>query len=158
MTMDPLPHLNDSGDARMVDVGAKQVTQRSATAAGMLRTSSDVVELLRGEGVPKGDALAVARIAAINGTKRTADLIPLCHPLRLDGVDVALDVVDEGVAITVTCRATDRTGVEMEALTGVAVAGLALHDMVKAVDPAAVLTEVRLLTKTGGRSGDWSRA
>ncbi|HVV76691.1 MAG TPA: cyclic pyranopterin monophosphate synthase MoaC [Mycobacteriales bacterium] len=141
----------------MVDVAAKEITQRTATAAGLLRTSSEVIELLRGGGVPKGDALAVARIAAIAGTKRTADLIPLCHPLRLDGVDVVLDVTDEGVAITVTCRATDRTGVEMEALTGVAVAGLALHDMVKAVDPAAVLTDVRLMTKTGGRSGDWSR-
>jgi cyclic pyranopterin phosphate synthase len=157
MRVDALPHLDSSGEARMVDIGAKQVTQRSATAAGMLRTSREVVDLLRGEGVPKGDALAVARIAAIAGTKRTADLIPLCHPLRLDGVDVDLEVTDDGVAITVTCRATDRTGVEMEALTGVAVAGLALHDMVKAIDPAAVLTDVRLLTKTGGRSGDWSR-
>ncbi|HWC34020.1 MAG TPA: cyclic pyranopterin monophosphate synthase MoaC [Mycobacteriales bacterium] len=141
----------------MVDVAAKPVTQRSATATGLLRTSGEVVELLRGGGVPKGDALAVARIAAIAGTKRTADLIPLCHPIRLDGVDVDLDVTDEGVAITVTCRATDRTGVEMEALTGVAVAGLALHDMVKAVDPAAVLTDVKLIAKTGGRSGDWVR-
>jgi cyclic pyranopterin phosphate synthase len=155
--VEAFPHLDASGEARMVDVAAKPVTQRSATAAGLLRTSSEVVALLRGDGVPKGDALAVARIAAIAGTKRTADLIPLCHPLRLDGVDVELSVLDDGVAITVTCRATDRTGVEMEALTGVAVAGLALHDMVKAVDPAAVLTDVRLMTKTGGRSGDWSR-
>jgi cyclic pyranopterin phosphate synthase len=155
--MDALPHLDSTGSARMVDVAAKAVTQRSATAAGLLCTSSEVVALLRGGGMPKGDALAVARVAAIAGTKRTADLIPLCHPLRLDGVDVTLDVIDAGVAITVTCRATDRTGVEMEALTGVAVAGLTLHDMVKAVDPAAVLTDIRLLTKTGGRSGDWSR-
>ena len=141
----------------MVDVAAKAVTERSATATGLLRTSGEVVELLRGRGVPKGDALAVARIAAIAGTKRTADLIPLCHPIRLDGVDVELEVTDDGVAIAVTCRATDRTGVEMEALTGVAVAGLALHDMVKAVDPAAVLTDVKLTAKTGGRSGDWFR-
>ena len=155
--MDALPHLDETGSARMVDVAAKPITQRSATATGLLRTSVEVVEALRGDGVPKGDALAVARIAAIAGTKRTADLIPLCHPLRLDGVDVALDVIDEGVAISVTCRATDRTGVEMEALTGVAVAGLALHDMVKALDPAAVLTEVKLIAKTGGRSGDWHR-
>jgi cyclic pyranopterin phosphate synthase len=141
----------------MVDVGAKAITQRSATAAGVLRTSPEVVELLRGAGVPKGDALAVARVAAIAGTKRTSDLVPLCHPIRLDGVDVDLEVTDEGVEITVTCHAADRTGVEMEALTGVAVAGLALHDMVKAVDPAAVLTDVRVVAKTGGRSGDWER-
>ena len=157
VTVDSLPHLDATGQARMVDVAAKEITQRSATATGLLRTSSEVIELLRGDGVPKGDALAVARIAAIAGTKRTADLIPLCHPLRLDGVDVGLDVINDGVAITVTCRATDRTGVEMEALTGVAVAGLALHDMVKAVDPAAVLTDVELIAKTGGRSGDWTR-
>lgn len=141
----------------MVDVGGKPVTQRAATAAGTLQTSAEVVEALRGGGVPKGDALAVARIAAIAGTKRTADLIPLCHPIRLDGADVDLEVVDTGVAITVTCRASDRTGVEMEALTGVAVAGLALHDMVKAIDPAAVLTDIRLISKTGGKNGDWIR-
>jgi cyclic pyranopterin phosphate synthase len=141
----------------MVDVGAKSVTQRSATAAGELRVSPDVIAMLRDGGLPKGDALAVARVASIAGTKRTADLIPLCHPMRLDGVDVDLEVVDDAVQITVTCRASDRTGVEMEALTGVAVAGLALHDMVKAVDPRAVLTNVRLVAKTGGRSGDWRR-
>jgi cyclic pyranopterin phosphate synthase len=155
--MTSFPHLDSTGQARMVDVAAKAVTERSATATGLLRTSGEVVELLRGRGVPKGDALAVARIAAIAGTKRTADLIPLCHPIRLDGVDVVLEVTDDVVAIAVTCRATDRTGVEMEALTGVAGAGLALHDMVKAVDPAAVLTDVKLTAKTGGRSGDWFR-
>jgi cyclic pyranopterin phosphate synthase len=142
----------------MVDIGQKPVSQRTATATGVLRTSAEVVDLLRGPGVPKGDALAVARIAAIAGTKRTADLIPLCHPIRLDGVDVDLAVTDVGVEITVTCRASDRTGVEMEALTGVAVAGLALHDMVKAVDPSAVLGDIRLVAKTGGRSGDWQRS
>lgn len=152
-----MPHLDPAGNARMVDVGGKVVTQRTATAAGLLRVSPDVVELLRGGELPKGDALAVARIAAIAGTKRTADLIPLCHPIRLDGVDVELQVVDAGVQISVVCRATDRTGVEMEALTGVAVAGLALHDMVKAVDPAAMLSDIRLISKTGGRSGGWTR-
>jgi cyclic pyranopterin phosphate synthase len=141
----------------MVDVGAKAVTARSATARGRLVVSREVVALLRGAGVPKGDALAVARVAAIAGTKRTSDLIPLCHPIGLSGVDVDLDVTDDAVEIAVTCRVADRTGVEMEALTGVAVAGLALHDMVKAVDPAAVLTDVRLVAKTGGRSGDWTR-
>ncbi len=152
-----LPHLDAAGQARMVDVGGKDVTDRSATARGRLVVSAEVVALLRGEGMPKGDALAVARIAAIAGTKRTADLIPLCHPLPLHGVDVDLVVADDAVEIAVTCRTSGRTGVEMEALTGVAVAGLALHDMVKAVDPAAVLTDVRLVEKSGGRSGRWSQ-
>jgi len=152
-----LPHLDDAGGARMVDVGAKTVTVRTATARGRLVVSPDVVALLRGDGVPKGDALGVARVAAILGAKRTADLIPLCHPLGLDRVDVALEVADDAVEIVVTAGCTGRTGVEMEALTGVAVAGLALHDMVKAVDPAAVLTDVCLVRKTGGRSGTWER-
>ena len=141
----------------MVDVSAKDVTVRTATAAGCLRTSPEVVALLRGAGVPKGDALAVARIAGIMGAKRTPDLVPLCHPIAISGVQVDLEVADHGVEITATVRTTDRTGVEMEALTAVAVAGLALHDMVKAVDPAAELTGVRVLAKTGGRSGDWYR-
>jgi cyclic pyranopterin phosphate synthase len=152
-----LPHLDDAGAARMVDVGAKPVTARSATARGRLLVNSEVIDLLRGGGVPKGDALAVARIAGIAATKKTSDLIPLCHPIPLSGVDIDLEVTDVAIDITVTCRVADRTGVEMEALTGVAVAGLALHDMVKAVDPAATLTDVRLVAKTGGRSGDWRR-
>ena len=155
--MSSFPHLDKSGAAKMVEVGAKEITDRSATARGRLVVSAEVVALLRSNEIPKGDALAVGRIAAITGTKRTADLIPLCHPLRLTGVDVVLEVNDDAVDIEVTCRATDRTGVEMEALTGVAVAGLALHDMVKAIDPAAVLTDVRLVAKTGGRHGDWRR-
>lgn len=155
--MSGLPHLDDAGGARMVDVGAKPVTVRTATARGRLVVSPDVVALLRGDGVPKGDALGVARVAAILGAKRTADLVPLCHPLGLDRVDVALEVADDAVEIVVTAGCTGRTGVEMEALTGVAVAGLALHDMVKAVDPAAVLTDVCLVRKTGGRSGTWER-
>lgn len=141
----------------MVDVGDKPDTARTATASGVLVTRTEVVEMLRAGATPKGDALAVARVAAISGTKRTADLIPLCHPIRLDGVDVVLEVTDRGVEITVTCRATDRTGVEMEALTGVAVGGLALYDMVKAVDPHAELTEIRLDAKSGGRSGELRR-
>jgi cyclic pyranopterin phosphate synthase len=151
------PHLDDTGAAKMVDVGAKDVTERSATARGRLVVSAGVVDLLRRQEIPKGDALAVARIAAITGTKRTADLIPLCHPIRLTGVDVELEVTDSAVEIEVTCRAADRTGVEMEALTGVSIAGLALHDMVKAIDPAAMLTDVRLVAKSGGRHGDWHR-
>jgi cyclic pyranopterin phosphate synthase len=141
----------------MVDVGSKPVTERSATARGRLLVNAEVIELLRGSGVPKGDALAVARVAAIAGTKKTSDLIPLCHPLALTGVDVDLEVTDEAIEISVTCRIADRTGVEMEALTGVCVAGLALHDMVKAIDPAATLTDVRLTAKSGGSSGAWTR-
>jgi cyclic pyranopterin phosphate synthase len=119
--------------------------------------SSEVVALLRGSGVPKGDALAVARIAGIAGAKRTPDLVPLCHPIALHGVTVDLEVTDEAVEITATARTADRTGVEMEALTSVVVAGLAFIDMVKAVDPAAVISDVRVLTKTGGKTGDWTR-
>ncbi|WP_407938146.1 cyclic pyranopterin monophosphate synthase MoaC [Motilibacter rhizosphaerae] len=141
----------------MVDVSAKAVTTRTAVASGRLRTSPEVVALLRGEGVPKGDALAVARIAAIAGAKRTADLLPLCHPLPLHAVDVELEVVDDGVAITVEVTTAERTGVEMEALTAVAVAGLNLIDMVKAVDKAASITDVRVERKSGGRSGEWVR-
>ncbi len=155
--MTELTHLDAAGNARMVSVDGKSVTERTATAAGTLLVSADVIALLRGGGVPKGDALGVARVAAIMGAKRTPDLIPLCHPVALSGVDVALSVVDDGIEIEVTARCADRTGVEMEALTAVAVAGLTLHDMVKAVDPAAVLTDVRLLRKTGGRHGEWLR-
>jgi len=155
---DRLTHVDESGAARMVDVAGKEVTVRSATATGRLLTTPAVVALLRGEGVPKGDALGVARIAGIMGAKRTPDLIPLCHPIALHGVIVDLDVGDDGVAIRATVRTADRTGVEMEALTAVAVAGLALIDMVKAVDRATTLTDVRVVAKEGGRSGAWTRA
>lgn len=151
------PHLDDAGAARMVDVSGKPVSTRTATAAGRVVISSDVVALLRGGGVPKGDALAVARIAGIAAAKRTPDLVPLCHPIAVHAVDVALAVVDDAVEIEATVRTADRTGVEMEALTCVAVAGLTLIDMVKAVDPAASITDVRVLSKTGGTSGDWER-
>jgi cyclic pyranopterin phosphate synthase len=150
-------HLNEHGDARMVDVSAKEVTVRSATAHGQVLVSAEVVGMLRGAGVPKGDALAVARIAGIQGTKRTSDLIPLCHPLAIHAVEVDLVVVDAGVDITVTVRTADRTGVEMEALTGVAVAALALIDMVKGVDRLAAIASIELLEKFGGRSGHWVR-
>jgi cyclic pyranopterin phosphate synthase len=141
----------------MVDVSAKQVTARTATASGTVRTTAQVVALLRGEGVPKGDALAVARIAGIQAAKRTPDLVPLCHPVAVHGVELGLEVQDAAVAITATVRTADRTGVEMEALTCVAAAGLTLIDMIKAVDRAAVLTDVRVEQKSGGRSGTWSR-
>ncbi len=150
-------HLDDAGAARMVDVTAKEVTSRTAVATGRVLVSAEVVALLRGAGVPKGDALAVARIAGIMGAKQTPALIPLCHPLSLSGVTVDLDVVDDAVEITATVRTADRTGVEMEALTAVSVAALTVIDMVKAVDKAAVITDVRVESKAGGKSGDWSR-
>jgi cyclic pyranopterin phosphate synthase len=152
-----LTHVDETGAARMVDVGAKEVTDRVAVAGGRLLVSPRVIELLRGEGVPKGDALGTARIAGILGAKRTPDLIPLCHPIAISGVKVELELTDDAVEIRARVKTTDRTGVEMEALTAVAVAGLTLHDMIKAVDPQAVLTDVRVLSKSGGRSGDWER-
>jgi len=142
----------------MVDVSAKTVTTRTATASGRVRTTEEVVALLRENGLPKGDALAVARIAGIAGAKRTPDLVPLCHPIALHGVTIDLEVVEDGVLITATTRTADRTGVEMEALTAVAVAGLALVDMVKAVDRAACITDIRVESKSGGRSGTWRRS
>src|SRR5579862_6248821 len=152
-----LTHLDEAGRARMVDVSAKDVTVRTATASGRVLLSAQAVAALRDGTVPKGDALAVARIAGITGAKRTPDLIPLCHPIGLHAVSVELAVTDEGVDITATARTADRTGVEMEALTSVAVAGLALIDMVKAIDPAAVITDVRVEWKEGGRTGPWRR-
>ena len=154
---DRLTHLDDSGAARMVDVSAKEPTARTARASGRVLVSAEVVALLRGEGVPKGDALAVARVAGIMAAKRTPDLVPLCHPLALSSVEVDLQVEDDAVAITATVRTTDRTGVEMEALTAVSVAGLTVVDMVKAVDKAAVITDVRVEEKTGGQSGSYRR-
>ena len=153
-----LTHLDARGAARMVDVSAKEVTVRTATAAGRFVTTADVVALLRRDGLPKGDALAVARIAGLAAAKRTPDLVPLCHPVALHGVTVDLELGEHWVDITVTTRTADRTGVEMEAMTSVVVTGLALYDMVKAVDRAAVLTDVRLVAKAGGRSGEWLRA
>ena len=150
-------HLDDSGAARMVDVSAKDVSVRTATATGRVLVSAEVVGLLRGAGVPKGDAIAVARIAGIQAAKRTPDLVPLCHPIAIHGVTVDLEVRDDEVAISATVRTAARTGVEMEALTCVAVAGLALIDMVKSVDPGATITDVRVEEKTGGKTGLWRR-
>jgi cyclic pyranopterin phosphate synthase len=154
---DKLTHVDAAGAARMVDVSGKDVTARVATASGRVLVSPEVIALLRGEGVPKGDALAVARIAGIMGAKRTPDLVPLCHPLAISGVTVDLTVADDAVEIVATVRTTDRTGVEMEALTAVSVAALTVIDMVKAVDKAAVITDVRVQAKSGGKSGDWVR-
>jgi cyclic pyranopterin monophosphate synthase len=158
VTEQPLTHLDAAGHARMVDVSAKEVSVRSATASGTVLLSAAAVAALRAGTVPKGDALAVARIAGIQGAKRTPELIPLCHPIGLHAVEVDLQVRDHGVEIRCTARTADRTGVEMEALTGVSVAALALIDMIKAVDKAAVVTDVRLEEKTGGKSGSWRRA
>jgi cyclic pyranopterin phosphate synthase len=152
-----LTHVDERGAARMVDVSGKDVSVRTATATGRVAVSPKVVALLRGEGIPKGDALGVARIAGIQAAKRTPDLVPLCHPIAIHGVTVDLGIMDDAVEITATVRTADRTGVEMEALTSVTVAALTLIDMVKAVDPAAVITDVRVESKTGGKSGDWHR-
>ncbi|HEX8971339.1 cyclic pyranopterin monophosphate synthase MoaC [Oryzihumus sp.] len=151
-----LTHVRPDGSAHMVDVSAKPVTARRASAAGRVLLSADAVAALRGGTVPKGDALAVARIAGIQGAKRTPELVPLAHPIGIHGVEVDLAVVDEGVDVTATVLTADRTGIEMEALTAVTVAALALVDMVKAVDKHARITDVRVTAKSGGRSGDWS--
>jgi cyclic pyranopterin phosphate synthase len=142
----------------MVDVSGKEISARRAVAAGTVRTTSEVIDLLRRDALPKGDALAVARVAAIMGAKRTPDLVPLCHPITIHGVAVELTPHDDRIDIEVVVKTADRTGVEMEALTAVAAAGLALIDMVKAVDPAASLEDVRVLRKEGGKTGLWVRA
>lgn len=153
----PFTHLDSAGQARMVDVTAKQPTVRAATAAGSVRCSPEVVALLRSGEVPKGDVLAVARIAGIQAAKKTPELLPLAHVIGVHGAVVDLEVTDEGVDITATVRTADRTGVEMEALTSVSVAALAVIDMVKGTDRSAHIANVRLLAKEGGRSGVWRR-
>jgi cyclic pyranopterin monophosphate synthase len=152
-----LTHVDAAGAARMVDVSAKEPSARTAVATGVVRTTAEVVDLLRRDGLPKGDALATARIAGIMGAKRTPDLVPLCHPIALSGVTLDLEPGGAEIRIRATVRTTDRTGVEMEALTAVAVAGLTLHDMIKAVDPAATLDAVRVERKEGGKTGPWER-
>jgi cyclic pyranopterin phosphate synthase len=148
-------HLDEAGSAHMVDVSGKDVSARTASASGRVEVSAQVIELLRGSGVPKGDALAVARIAGIQAAKRTPDLIPLCHPLPIDAVSVDLEVTDDAVVIRSSVTTTARTGVEMEALSAVAVAGLTMVDMVKSVDKHARITDIHVTAKSGGRSGDW---
>lgn len=155
--MSGFSHVDEHGAARMVDVSAKDVSVRTASAEGRVDLSAECVALLRGEGVPKGDVLAVARIAGLMGAKRTPDLVPLCHPIALHGVTVDLAVDDAGVAVSATARTADRTGVEMEALTAVTVACLTVVDMTKAVDPRGTITGIRVLTKTGGKTGTWER-
>jgi cyclic pyranopterin phosphate synthase len=152
-----LTHVDATGAARMVDVSAKDVSTREAVAAGQVRTTAEVIDLLRRDALPKGDALAVARVAAIMGAKKTPDIVPLCHPIALHGVTVDLTLGVDTVEITVATKTADRTGVEMEALTAVAAAGLAVVDMVKAVDPAASIERVRVIRKLGGKTGTWER-
>jgi cyclic pyranopterin phosphate synthase len=155
---DRLTHVDEHGAARMVDVSGKDVTDRTATARGRVVIASETADLLRRGAAPKGDVLGVARIAGIMAAKRTPDLIPLCHPLAISGVTVELEVEDAAVSIAATVRTTDRTGVEMEALTAVSVAALTVYDMIKAVDKGASITDVRVERKSGGKSGDWSRS
>lgn len=155
--MSQFTHLDAAGSARMVDVTGKQPTVRSATAEGFVRCPWKVVAALRADDVPKGDVLAVARIAGIAAAKRTPELLPLAHVIGVHGVTVDLAVVDDGVSVTATVRTADRTGVEMEALTAVSVACLAVIDMVKGLDKRVLIESVRLLAKSGGRSGDWRR-
>ena len=154
MSRPTLTHLDDRGRARMVDVGEKPVTARVATAQARVRMGADALAALA-QGAPKGDVLAVARVAGIQAAKRTGDLIPLCHPLPLDGVSVDIATLADGVRIQATARCTGRTGVEMEALTAATVAALTIYDMLKSVDRGMVIEDVRLLAKSGGRSGEW---
>lgn len=154
---DGFTHLDDQGRARMVDVGSKEVTQREAIAEASVSTSAAVRKRLTTGTLPKGDAFAVARVAAIQGAKRTSDLVPLCHPLPLDSVNADIEITDSGVLIRVTTRVTARTGVEMEAMTGAAIGAIAFYDMIKGLDRGAEIGPVRLIAKSGGKSGDWRR-
>ena len=155
--MSDLSHINDDGEVAMVDVGAKAPTMRAARARASIQLLRSTREALFEGSLPKGDALATVRVAAIQGAKRTADLIPLCHPLALDAIDVDIEASDDGAVIEVEVRLTGRTGVEMEAMTGAAIGALTMYDMVKGVDRAARVSSVELLTKSGGASGEWKR-
>lgn len=150
-------HLDSAGHARMVDVTAKQPTVRAATARGFVRCAPHVVAALRDGSTPKGDVLAVARISGIQAAKRTPELLPLAHVIGVHGAVVDVEIVEDGIEIEATVRTADRTGVEMEALTAVAVAALAVVDMVKGMDKSTAIENVRLVRKTGGKSGDWTR-
>ena len=156
--MSEFTHLDAHGDARMVDVSERDVTDRASTASGFVALQPATIAAIRDASVPKGDVLATARIAGIQAAKRTSELIPLCHPIAITFADVALQVTDTGIVINADVRIKDRTGVEMEALTAVSVAGLTIIDMVKSMDPGATLTNVRVIKKSGGRSGTWTNA
>jgi len=152
-----LTHLNEAGEAHMVDVGDKEVTDREAVAEALVVMSAELADRFFAGDLPKGDAAAVARIAGISAAKKTADLIPLCHPISLTGVELALERSGRGIRVLATVRTTGKTGVEMEAMTAVAVASLTIYDMVKGVERDVTIETVRLLTKSGGRSGKWER-
>lgn len=156
--MTEFTHLNANGEAHMVDVSEREVTDRTSTAAGFVTLRPETVAAIRDARLPKGDVLATARIAGIQAAKRTPELIPLCHPIAITFAEVTLDVTDTGIEIAADVRIKDRTGVEMEALTAVTIAGLTVIDMVKSADPGATLTNVRVVKKTGGRSGTWTNA
>ena len=155
---DGLTHLNNQGQANMVDVTGREVTVRTAHTSAKVNLSAHVVELLRDGTTPKGDVLSTARIAGIMAAKKTSDLIPLCHPIAINKISIDLQIIDSGVAISAEVITSDRTGVEMEALTAVSVAGLTIIDMVKALDPHAAITNIRVDSKSGGKNGDWKRA
>lgn len=155
--MSDLTHLDDEGRARMVDVGGKDVTEREAVAEAIVTMNGETADALFSGGLPKGDAPAVARIAAIMGAKRTADLVPLCHPIDVTAIDVDVTRAKDGARVEVAVRTTGRTGVEMEAMTGAALGAIALYDMIKGLDRGAEIGPVRLLSKSGGRSGEWRR-
>ena len=155
---DGLTHLNSAGQAHMVDVTGREITVRIADTSAQVNLSAAVVALLRDGATPKGDVLATARIAGIMAAKKTSELIPLCHPIAINTISIDLAITDSGVAIKARVITSDRTGVEMEALTAVSVAGLTIIDMVKALDPAATITDIRIDSKSGGKNGDWKRA
>lgn len=155
--LDGLTHLNSAGQANMVDVTGREITVRTAFTSARVLLSAEVVGLLRDGTTPKGDVLSTARIAAIMAAKKTSELIPLCHPIAINKISVDLEIVDEGVVIKAQVVTSDRTGVEMEAMTAVSVAGLTIIDMVKALDPWASITEIRVDSKSGGKNGDWKR-
>jgi len=155
---DELTHLNSSGEANMVDVTGREITVREAIASAHVLLSTHVVSLLRDGSTPKGDVLSTARIAGIMGAKKTSELIPLCHPIAINKISIDLAVIDSGVSITAHVITSDRTGVEMEALTAVSIAGLTVIDMVKALDPAAEILQIHVDSKSGGKNGDWKRA
>ncbi len=153
---DAFTHLNDAGEVRMVDITNKEVTKRSATAHGIVKVNQSVITLINSKNLPKGDLFSTVRLAGIMAAKKTSELIPLCHPLAISGVEVVVEIKNESISITAIVKSTDRTGVEMEALTAVSIAALTAIDMVKAVDKSASIESVQLIEKTGGKSGTWT--
>ena len=152
-----LSHINENGEANMVDTSGKEVSVRMASASGKVTMKAEVLSAIANGQTPKGDVLATARIAGIMGAKKTSDLIPLCHPIALNKVEIELKIEADGIGILATAKTTDRTGVEMEALTAVTITGLTLVDMIKAMDPHAAIRDVQVESKSGGKTGDWKR-